>query len=128
MKPEKWFKGLIDSYKDDVEFQIEEFILEFTEKIAAKMEASNINRTELAGRLGVSKAFITKLLNGNPNLTIKTMMSIASALNCDLNLDLYPKGYRIKNFYVSKPMPKDIKKFNRDYEPEVEEESYAIVA
>ena len=72
MKPEKWFKGLIDSYKDDLEFQTEEIILEFTEKIAVKMEASNINRSELAGRLGVSKAFVTKLLNGNPDTFVKS--------------------------------------------------------
>jgi len=42
----------------------------------------------LAQRLGVSKAFVTKLLNGNPNLTIKTMVAIAGALECTLLIDI----------------------------------------
>lgn len=128
MKPEKWFKNLLNTYKDDLEFRTEEVILDFTEKIVTKMDDMNVNRTNLAEKLGVSKAFITKLLNGNPNLTIKTMMSIAFALDCELNLDLYPKGFEIRNFYISKHKPKDITKFTKDYEPEVEEESYASVA
>ena len=30
----------------------------------------------------------TEKLNGNPNLTIKTMISAAAALDCELNLEL----------------------------------------
>jgi transcriptional regulator with XRE-family HTH domain len=110
MKAERWLSQLLEKYKDDLEFRMEGLILDFTEKIVIKMQELNINRAELAKRLGVSKAFVTKLLNGNPNLTIKTMMSIADVLNCDLNLDLYPKGFEIKSFYVSPAVRKDVKK------------------
>jgi len=98
LKTEEWFTKQLEKYEDDLEFRMEGLILDFTEKISIKMSELNINRTEFAQRLGVSKAFVTKLLNGNPNLTIKTMMSIADVLNCDLNLDLYPKGFQAKNF------------------------------
>lgn len=101
VKTEKWFNKLLEKYEDDLEFRMEGMILDFTEKIVLKMKELNINRAELARRLGVSKSFVTKLLNGNPNLTIKTMMSLADVLNCDLNLDLYPKGFEIKSYYVS---------------------------
>ena len=101
MKAEKWVSQLLEKYKDDLEFRMEGLILDFTEKIVMKMRELDISRAELARRLGVSKAFVTKLLNGNPNLTIKTMMSITDVLGCDLNLDLYPKGFEIKNYYVS---------------------------
>jgi len=70
MKTEKWFSKLLDKYKEDLEFRTEEIILDFTEKIVTMMEKKNISRAELARRLNVSKAFVTKMLNGNPNLTI----------------------------------------------------------
>jgi len=101
VKEEKYLNQLLEKYKDDLEFRMEGLILDFTEKIVIKMKELNISRAELARRLGVSKAFVTKLLNGNPNLTIKTMMSIADVLGCDLNLDIYPKGFEIKTYYAS---------------------------
>jgi len=69
----------------------------FTEQVVASMEAQGISRAELAKRLGVSKAFITKLLNGNPNLTIKTMVSLAKTLDCDLSIDLHISPTKIPN-------------------------------
>lgn len=88
MNAERWFEEQLDKFKDDVEFLTEKVILDFTEQVVACMEKRGINRAELAKRLGVSKAFITKLLNGNPNLTIKTMVSLAKTLDCDLNIGL----------------------------------------
>lgn len=94
MKAENWFSKKLEEYKDDLEFRTEGVILEFNEKIVARMAEMNISRTELAKRLRVSKAFVTKLLNGNPNLTVKTMMSISDALGCELKLDIYPMQLR----------------------------------
>lgn len=101
VKAEVWVNELLEKYKDDLEFRMEGVILDFTEKIVIKMKELDLSRAELARRLGVSKAFVTKLLNGNPNLTIKTMMSIADVLDCDLNLDIYPKGFEIRSYYAS---------------------------
>lgn len=102
MNNEKWFSDKLDKFKDDVDFLTEEAILEFTEKIVCRMEEIKMSRSEFAEKLGVSKAFITKLLNGNPNLTIKTMVSIAKALNCKLELALCPSGFEARRFLVPK--------------------------
>ncbi len=126
MKKATWFVEMLEKYKDDLEFRMEGVILEFTEKIVQKMEELDINRSELAERLGVSKAFVTKLLNGNPNLTIKTMMSLADVLGCDLNLDLYPKGFEKKNFYVYTSMEGCDREVNPI--PATDEESCASAA
>lgn len=90
MKAEKWFSERIQELQGDQEFRTEEAILAFTEKVVAVMRERGMNRAELAQRLGVSKAFVTKLLNGNPNLTIKTMVAIAGALECTLCIDIPP--------------------------------------
>lgn len=91
--------SLIESYIEQnqysVEFQTELSIIDLNEKIIAKMAERKVSRAELARRLGVSKAFITKMLNGNPNMTIKTINSLALALDCQLYLDLKPKGYKL---------------------------------
>lgn len=92
-----WFTEKLDRFTDDPVFLIEEAILDFTEKLVAKMQEQKVSRSELAKRLDVSKSFITKLLNGNPNMTIKTMVTIAAMLDCRLNLDIYNKEYRAIN-------------------------------
>ena len=129
MNTEKWFKEKLDEFKDDVEFYTEEIILDFTEKIVTVMEEMGINRAELARKLGVSKAFITKLLNGNPNLTIKTMVSLAKTLDRDLNIDLGPEGFEVKRFYVAPTKVFDVSEFTEDVTvPPMEGEINAIAA
>lgn len=119
---EKWFKGLLEEYKDDVEFITEGIILDLNEKIVAKMEELNITRAELAKRLSVTRPFITKLLNGNHNLTVKTMVSIAQALECELVLDLGPKGFEQRIFYKKKAKIPDLSGFKKMVKPELEED------
>lgn len=86
--------SLLESYIEQnqysPEFQTELSIIDLNEKIIAMMAERKVSRAELARRLVVSKAFITKMLNGNPNMTIKTINSLALALDCQLYLDIKP--------------------------------------
>ena len=74
-------------------------MLQLNEKISFEMKNQGINRSDLAKKLGVSKAFITKLLNGTPNLTIKTMAAVSKALNCSLAIDLTRNEAASKDIY-----------------------------
>jgi len=51
----------------------EELILEATELISKIMNDNEITKTELAKRLGKSKAFVTQCLGGSQNLTLRTL-------------------------------------------------------
>jgi transcriptional regulator with XRE-family HTH domain len=62
----------------------EELILEVTETICDILENEKISRKELADRLGKSKGFISQLLNGGRNLTLRTVADI-----------LYVLGYKV---------------------------------
>lgn len=84
-------KERFEKLKDDAGYRLEGVIYDFTEQICNLMEKQKITRTELAKRLGVSPPFITKLLNGNPNLTLKTMMNIATVLKSNLNIQIQPR-------------------------------------
>lgn len=101
MSNKSWFEEKIELLGNDVEFLTEEKILEFTERVLVEMEKKNITRVQLATSLGNSKPFVTKLLKGNANMTVKTMVAVAHALGCNLHLDLYPKGFKAKTFSVS---------------------------
>jgi len=92
---EKWFDAKLDEFKDSADFYAEQLILGLTEQIVATMRALNINRAELATRLGVSRAAVTKLLNGNPNMTLRTMASVAKSLGCAINIDFCPEDLEV---------------------------------
>ena len=59
----------------------ERLILEITEKIIELMHEKNITKAELAERLCKSKKFVTKLLNGSINFTVRTIADIFHVLD-----------------------------------------------
>ena len=65
-------------------------VQELTEEIFVLMEREGITRSELARRLGTSPAYVTKILRGNANFTVATMVRLARALEADLRIQLKP--------------------------------------
>ena len=88
-------KSVIDDMNDP-EFRKllaqEELILEVTEIICDLLENEKISRKELADRLGKSKGFISQLLNGGRNLTLRTVADILHALGYKVTLTPYKEG------------------------------------
>jgi transcriptional regulator with XRE-family HTH domain len=54
--------------------------LQFTEDLSGLMQSQNVSRAELARRLGVSPAYITKVFRGTVNLTLESMCRLTLAL------------------------------------------------
>jgi transcriptional regulator with XRE-family HTH domain len=61
-------------------FNREWAILELTELICEVMEREGVTREELARRMGRSKGFVTQLLDGRANMTIRTVADVFTAL------------------------------------------------
>jgi transcriptional regulator with XRE-family HTH domain len=70
----------------------EELILEVTETICDILENEKISRKELADRLGKSKGFVSQLLNGGRNLTLRTVADILHVLGYKVTLTPYKEG------------------------------------
>ena len=70
----------------------EDLILEVTETICELLEKEKISRKELADRLGKSKGFISQLLNGGRNLTLRTVADILHVLGYRVALMPYKEG------------------------------------
>lgn len=66
----------------------EELILKATEVLSQQLELQRVSKVELARRLGKSKAFVTQVLSGGRNLTLRTLADFADALGCRAELSL----------------------------------------
>src|SRR5438445_1681053 len=84
MKAQKWFKEELESARKAFEFRLEKILLRLGEDICQLMRDQGLSRADVAARLGVSRAYVTKVLNGNPNLTIKTLLKLSDALGREL--------------------------------------------
>lgn len=57
------------------------------------LKHSGLSRVELARKLGWSKGRVTRVLSGDENLTIKTITSVAEALEYGFDVVFYNKNY-----------------------------------
>jgi len=83
-----------DRLRETPEFQFEFVNLDVTDAIASRMEQLCVSRAELARRMGVSRARVTQILAGNDNLTLKTLVLIASALDARVSVAFGPGAER----------------------------------
>lgn len=64
--------------------------IRFTEDLVAIMKSRGLTRTALAEKIGTSPAYVTKILRGDTNFTLDSMVRIAQALGCEIDLILRP--------------------------------------
>ncbi len=62
----------------------------FLEVLVDGMEKGGISRAELARRLGTSPAYVTKVLRGNVNFTLASLVKLARAVGGELRLAIEP--------------------------------------
>lgn len=91
MATDTWLQSKLRKSAGHVGYEIERLLIGINEEIVAQMEAKGITRTELARRLGVDKSYVTRMLNGMPNMTLKTLVSVASALDCRVSMPSFSK-------------------------------------
>ena len=86
-----WFKNLdADGFED--------LKLDFALALEKALNTSEINRTELAAKLKVSPARVTKILHGDSNLTMDVMFRLVDALEHKLHINVAPKGVKAQWF------------------------------
>ena len=61
-------------------YQQERLILEITELICDLMAGQKIKKADLAERLGKSRAYVSQLLDGRTNMTVRTISDVFFAL------------------------------------------------
>ena len=76
----EWFQRRLRESRNSPDYILEGVILDVTEQIVAAMQQQEVSRSEVAERMGVSRAYITKLLRGEGNTTLRTLVRVALAL------------------------------------------------
>lgn len=96
MSTKKSEKTLMDEYLEDPEFARlvaqGDLIMEVTETLCELLEKEGVSRKELAGLLGKTKGFVSQLLNGGRNLTLRTVGDILHVLGYRVRLVPYKEG------------------------------------
>ncbi|MDD2902869.1 MAG: helix-turn-helix transcriptional regulator [Syntrophales bacterium] len=96
----KSFAKLVKQAKKREAYWLADAVYTFTEELHNLAENANISRSELARRLGVSPAYITKLFRGNANFTIETMVRLARAVGARLHLHIAPEEKEVCWLYA----------------------------
>lgn len=91
MKSQEFEKNdYVNEIRKTKQYFMYSLLVKINEAICARMKQKMINQKEFALKLGVSSAYISKILNGKPNLSIKSLVDIAFALDLNLNINLTP--------------------------------------
>lgn len=83
------------SLEKDWEFVLLGLKSEIVEQVQEALEASGMKRADLARKMHVSRAYITKLLNETENFEIETIAKLSVALDRDVALRFIKKSERI---------------------------------
>lgn len=77
-------------------FEQEGLILQVTEEIWEALESKGWNKAQLANALGKSKSYVTQLLNGSRNMTLRTLSDICFALGVPVRVRVgEPKSLKL---------------------------------
>lgn len=85
------YRQMFQEAESHSDYWIDGPISEFTEDLSRLMKEQGVNRAELARRMGTSRAYITKMLGGNANFTLLTMVKLAMALDGAVHIHIADK-------------------------------------
>lgn len=106
------FASLVGELEKRDSFHVDAAKLELSEQIYQMMESKSVTEAELSRRLAVSRAYVNKILQGNVNFTVETLVKIGRALDCSFEfgfVDNNPKmsvlDSEIIYEQIAKPIP-----------------------
>lgn len=92
------FEALFNQASNTDEYWTERAKLDFVGSLNAQMQRHGISKAELARRLDVSSAYVTKIFRGDANFTLATMVRLARAVGGEFRSDIVKDGAASKLF------------------------------
>ena len=90
IKVRGWLDRRTVELEHEPDYVAEGIALRFVEELLQIMAQTGMSPGELANRLGVSRAYVSKILNAPPNLTLRSIAAVALALGARPELNLIP--------------------------------------
>ncbi len=85
---------LIDAKKSDA-YWIEKLKIDFALELDKRRKAEDISGIEFAKRIGTSPAYVTKVLRGDTNLTLASMIKLARATHGKISLRIIDENVNV---------------------------------
>jgi transcriptional regulator with XRE-family HTH domain len=82
------YREFLEQVETSPDYWHEAAVLDFTMDLLHRMEEQNVSRAELARRMGTSRAYITRLLGGDANFTLMTMVKLSMAVGGALHVHI----------------------------------------
>ncbi len=89
------FLGELKESHKHLAYYEEGLFIETAARVIDAMETRGVTRSELARRLNVSPAYITKILRGHANLSLESLAKLAFALDLKWESILIPKNAKV---------------------------------
>ena len=77
--------------EDRVDAELSRLITQVTNETDLHLRERNLTRADLASRMGVSPGRVSQVLSGGENLTLRTLASLAVALDAGFEVRLEPR-------------------------------------
>lgn len=84
--------GVLSRIRRSDQYFVQKAKLEFALELKKVMDRLEVTNSEMADRLGVSRPMVTKLLRGDANLTIETMVKLCRRLDGNLYIRIVRNG------------------------------------
>jgi transcriptional regulator with XRE-family HTH domain len=76
-----------------IDAELSRLITQVTNETDWHMREQGLTRADLAGRMGVSPGRVSQVLSGGENLTLRTLATLAAALDAGFELQLKPREF-----------------------------------
>jgi len=83
-------QAALKAARETHEYRAEGASIEFTNAMLTRMRQVGVSRSKLAAKIRVNPAYISKILRGDTNFSLETMVKIANALESDFRCHLQP--------------------------------------
>ena len=86
-------RGVSSSVEDGdarIDEELSRLVTEVTNEVNWRMREERLTRADLAGRMGVSPGRVSQVLSGGENLTLRTLVSLATALDGRFEVEFRP--------------------------------------
>lgn len=95
------FKQLFSKIRESLSYKQAKVKLDFTLQLESLMNKNSINKSDLARRINKSNPYVTKIMKGESNLTIDSMVALADAVGGKIELHITPKEEEVVAWYRS---------------------------
>lgn len=80
------YRAFIKRARASVDYWLEVALGDFTEDLARRMDDQGVTQAELSRRLRATPAYVSRVMGGSENLSLRTMTKLALALDAKIRI------------------------------------------